>query len=64
MRIFWPDYKNRELYSDNQKTMEQKDDMMAILRHFDVLQSKYFTRNLAKHNLSEKGLFTLYNSNV
>ena len=44
-------------YNDNQKTMEQKDDIISIFKCFDVVTKQIFL--LAKHNLSEKGLFTL-----
>ena len=37
--------------------MEYEDDIIEILERFDVA----FTSNLAKYNLSEKGLSTLYN---
>ena len=37
-------------YSNNQKAMEQKDDIMAILKRFDVvLKANIVTINLAKH---------------
>ena len=40
--------------------MEYKDDIIAILKRFDVVtiyEVNIFTSNLAKHNLSEMGLF-------
>ena len=33
---------NRYLYSNNQKTMEEKDDIIAILKRFDVVTKKNF----------------------
>ena len=46
--------------SENQKTMEQKDDTLAISCWFRCCyKANIVTSNLAKHYLSEKGLFTL-----
>ena len=33
---------NRYLYSNNMKTMEEKDDIIAILKRFDVVTKKNF----------------------
>ena len=52
--------RNLVKYSKNQKTMEQKDENIAILKRFDLVTKQVFYQQLAKHNLSEKGLYLNY----
>ena len=53
-----------EFFSDNQKTVEKEDNIIAILycMHLMLLQSKYsITRHLLNHCFIELSLFTLHN---
>ena len=38
----------KDIYSNNQKTMEQKDDIIAILKRFDVVKKQIFYQLLSK----------------
>ena len=60
MRIFLPHYSRK--YSDNQKTVEQKDDISAILKCIRCCyKANSCTIKLSNDLLSEMGLFTLHN---
>ena len=63
----WGNWDNWSLfiYSDNQKTMEKEDDIIALLKCiWWCCIANSFTRHLLNHLFCEMGLFTMENCGV